>query len=110
MSLYKMYFRRSMINGRCNWPRGKVLGGSSVLNAMLYVRGNKNDYDLWEYAGNEGWAYKDILPYFKKSENIRIDEFIYDEYHGKHGYLSVEHFKYYSPLINWFLEAAKQLG
>ncbi|KAJ8931348.1 hypothetical protein NQ314_015757, partial [Rhamnusium bicolor] len=88
-----------MNDKRCNWPRGKVLGGCSVLNAMLYIRGNKRDYDSvknyvyrWESLGNPGWSYEDVLPYFKKSENMRIPEFRDDEYHGKDGYLSVEHF------------------
>lgn len=100
-----------MKDGKCNWPRGKVLGGSSGLNAMLYARGNKHDYDLWEFAGNTGWGYEDVLPYFRKSENINIDELKEDTaYHGTGGFLSVEYFKHYSPLKDWFLVAAEQFG
>lgn len=82
-----------MVGGRCNWPRGKVLGGCSVLNAMLYIRGNKKDYDRWEELGLPGWGYDDVLPYFKKSEDMRIEELKDDPYHGTGGYLTVEHFK-----------------
>ena len=54
---------------RCNFPAGRVLGGTSVLNYMLYVRGNKRDYDRWAAEGNYGWSYEEVLPYFKKSED-----------------------------------------
>ena len=57
----------AMIDGKCSLHRGKAIGGSSVLNGMLYVRGDKNDYDNWSKAGNIGWSYEDVLPYFKKS-------------------------------------------
>lgn len=60
-----------MIDKRCSWTKGKVLGGSSVLNTMLYIRGNKNDFNHWESLGNPGWGYKDVLPYFMKSEDQR---------------------------------------
>ncbi|XP_074030288.1 glucose dehydrogenase [FAD, quinone] [Leptinotarsa decemlineata] len=95
---------------RCNWPRGRVLGGCSVLNAMLYIRGNRRDYDRWEALGNPGWGYDDILPYFKKSEDMRIPELKDDEYHGTGGYLTVEHFRYHSPIVEWFLEAVQEMG
>lgn len=103
-------FCLAMRDSRCNWPRGKVLGGCSVLNAMLYVRGNRKDYDSWAQMGNEGWAYEDILPYFKKSEGIRIDALINDTFHGDDGPLTVEYFKYATPMVDWFLEAGNQLG
>lgn len=62
---------QAMIEKRCSWTRGKVLGGSSVLNTMLYIRGNKRDYDHWVAQGNDGWSYEEVLPYFKKSEDQR---------------------------------------
>ncbi|XP_044001625.1 glucose dehydrogenase [FAD, quinone]-like [Aphidius gifuensis] len=101
---------RGMENGVCNWPRGKVIGGSSVLNAMLYVRGNRRDYDTWEKAGNPGWGYRDVLRYFKKSENINIDELKGSVYHGHDGPLSVEKFRYHAPLTDYFLSAGREMG
>ena len=56
------------------WPRGKVLGGCSSINGMVYIRGSRHDYDNWAKEGAKGWSYKDVLPYFKKSEDVRIDE------------------------------------
>ena len=72
------------------WPRGKVLGGSSTLNGMIYVRGNRIDYDLWNKMGNEGWSYKDILPYFLKSEDNRNVKLQRNIYHSTGGNLTVE--------------------
>lgn len=100
----------AMKGRRCNWPRGKVLGGSSVLNAMLYVRGNRKDYDRWEELGNPGWGYDSVLPYFKKSENMRIEEFRNDPFHGTQGFLTVELFRFHSAIVEWFLQAGEQLG
>ncbi|XP_034828250.1 glucose dehydrogenase [FAD, quinone]-like [Maniola hyperantus] len=100
----------SMLDNRCKWPRGKVLGGSSALNAMLYVRGNKKDYDGWESLGNEGWGYKDILKYFLKAEDMRIPEYQSDPYHSTGGPISIEYFKFEQPITNKILQAGQQLG
>jgi glucose dehydrogenase (acceptor) len=83
----------AMKGGRCNWPRGKALGGSSVLNAMLYVRGNKRDYDTWSEMGNPGWDYESVLPYFTKSEDNRIKGLADSAYHARDGPLSIETFR-----------------
>lgn len=99
-----------MNNNRCNWPRGKVLGGSSVLNYMLYVRGNRNDYDLWEKLGNTGWGYDSILPYFKKSEDNRNPYLSRTPYHGKGGFLTVQESPWHTPLVAAFVEAGTELG
>lgn len=99
-----------MKNNRCNWPRGKVLGGSSVLNYMLYVRGNRNDYDHWESLGNPGWGYKDVLKYFKKSEDNRNPYLAKNKYHGRGGYLTVQESPWRSPLVAAFVEAGTEIG
>ncbi|CAB3246342.1 unnamed protein product [Arctia plantaginis] len=100
----------SMVEKKCKWPRGKVLGGSSAINAMLYIRGNKRDYDNWESMGNIGWRYSEVLKYFLKSEDIRIPEFLDDSYHAVGGPLTVENFAFEQPITRKILEAAEQLG
>ena len=73
------------LNGRCGYqPRGKTLGGSSSINAMLYVRGNRRDYDHWASLGNAGWSYDDVLPYFKRSENSEV--YGANDHHGAGGH------------------------
>ncbi|XP_055698387.1 glucose dehydrogenase [FAD, quinone] [Phlebotomus papatasi] len=100
-----------MVNNRCNWPRGKVLGGSSVLNYMLYVRGNKNDYNYWESLGNPGWNYENVLHYFKKSEDNRNPYLAQTtRYHRTGGYLTVQESPWHSPLVAAFVEAGTELG
>ncbi len=89
------------------WPRGKVLGGSSSINAMCYVRGLPADYDGWAAAGVEGWGWNDVLPYFKRSErNARGS----DALHGDTGPLHVSDLRYTNPLSSVFLDAAVQAG
>src|SRR5215471_1878825 len=89
------------------WPRGKVLGGSSSLNAMIYIRGHRHDYDHWRDLGNTGWGYDDVLPYFKKSED---NERGASEYHGAGGPLHVAELRSIYPLSETFVEAAEQAG
>ncbi|XP_047510839.1 glucose dehydrogenase [FAD, quinone]-like isoform X1 [Pieris napi] len=100
----------AMEGGRCNWPRGKVLGGSSVLNYMLYLRGNKKDYDTWESLGNKGWGYKDVLYYFKKSEDNQNPSLAQTPYHSTGGYLTVSEAPYHTPLVSSFIEAGLEMG
>jgi len=96
------------LNGRRGYqPRGKTLGGSSSINAMLYVRGNKWDYDHWASLGNPGWAYADVLPLFKRSEN---NEQFKDEFHGQGGPLNVTYQRHESSVNKLFFEAAAQQG
>lgn len=87
-------------------PRGKVVGGSSSLNAMIYIRGNRQDYDEWAAAGNSGWSYEDVLPYFIRSEN---NADLRNAYHGTAGPLHVTHRRYTNPLSNAFVAAAREL-
>ncbi len=94
-------------NRRLYWPRGKVLGGSSSINAMCYCRGHKKDYDLWQSLGNEGWSYDAVLPYFIKSEN---NHRIKNKYHGNKGPLQVSDLKYHNILSDAFLSACQQSG
>jgi len=92
-------------------PRGKTLGGSSSTNAMAYVRGNASDYDEWAELGNSGWSYKEVLPYFKKSENHQQIDKIDSNYHGSNGELSVTlPTKFKSKYLEGFISACKAIG
>lgn len=99
-----------MDGNRCSWPRGKGLGGTSLINYMVYTRGNRKDYDQWADLGNESWSYRDVLPYFKKSERIDIKEMKDSPYRGKDGYLSVTYAPWRSPLAKAQLQAAEEKG
>ncbi|RQS67486.1 glucose-methanol-choline oxidoreductase [Burkholderia sp. Bp8963] len=88
-------------------PRGKALGGSSAINAMVYIRGHRSDYDHWAALGNEGWSYDDVLPYFRLSEhNERFD----DAWHGRDGPLWVSDLRTGNPFHARYREAARQAG
>jgi choline dehydrogenase len=89
------------------WPRGRTLGGSSSINAQMYVRGNPADYDGWVAAGNPGWSWPEVLPAFCRSERNSRGA---GEFHGADGPLSVEDLRDPSPLTRAFLRAAEQSG
>lgn len=94
------------LNGRRGYqPRGKVMGGSSSLNAMIYIRGAKEDYDHWESLGNKGWSYKDVLPFFKKAQN-RVKGA--DGYHAQGGPLSVSPPRSPNPVNDVFIQAGRE--
>ncbi|MEP5758540.1 MAG: choline dehydrogenase [Litoreibacter sp.] len=96
------------LNGRSiEWPRGKVLGGSSSLNGLLYVRGQAQDYDRWRQMGNNGWGWDDVLPLFKRAEN---NERGADDYHGNNGPLSVSDMRIERPITDAWVKAAQAAG
>lgn len=96
-----------LYNRKLYWPRGKVLGGSSSINAMIYIRGNPADYDSWRDAGNPGWEFAEVLPYFKKSEDqVRGAS----ELHGVGGPIRVADPRCVNPLTRAFLAAAREVG
>ena len=95
-------------NRRLFWPRGKVLGGSSSINAMVYVRGQPGDFDDWAAAGNPGWSWQDVLPWFIKFEDHAYGA---SEYHGAGGPVHVSDVSaYVHPLCGTFLEACSAIG
>jgi choline dehydrogenase len=98
----------SGLNGRkLDWPRGKVLGGSSSLNGLLYVRGQAQDYDRWRQMGNPGWGWDEVLPLFKRAENQERGE---DDYHGTNGPLDVSNMRINRPICDAWVAAAQNEG
>jgi len=108
---YNWYYHTAPQKGLNNrvlyWPRGRVWGGSSGLNAMVYVRGHAHDYDRWQSEGAEGWSYADCLPYFRKSQTHQEGG---DDYRGGEGPLHVSRGTMSNPLHQAFLEAGQQAG
>lgn len=89
------------------WPRGKTLGGSSSVNGLIYIRSHSSDYDSWAYAGNAGWDYESVLPFFKKSEDYEGGA---SRYHGSGGPLHVTKLRDQNPIPKAAIEAGKELG
>ena len=94
-------------NRRIAQPRGKVLGGSSSINGLVYIRGQREDYDAWRALGNAGWGYEDVLPYFRKAEDQQHGA---NEYHGAGGPLQVSDHSEPHPLCDAFIDAAQSCG
>lgn len=102
---------RGMVDHKCNWPRGRVMGGSSVLNYMIATRGHPKDYDNWSAMGNEGWSYSEVLKYFKKLETMGIKKLKRNrDMHNDDGPLHFNYAPYHSPLANSFIKAGLELG
>jgi choline dehydrogenase-like flavoprotein len=96
------------LNGRRGYqPRGKALGGSSAINAMVYTRGHRQDYDGWASLGNKGWSYEEVLPYFKKAEH---NEDFSSEWHGQGGPLNIASSRTDNPFQQIFMQAAREAG
>ncbi|XP_023228519.1 glucose dehydrogenase [FAD, quinone]-like [Centruroides sculpturatus] len=95
---------------RCRWPRGKALGGSSVLNFMFYIRGNRRDYDNWSRQGAYGWSWNDVFPYFLKSEDNTDIHMSNSGFHNVGGPQTVSSPRYATPLRNAFLKTGEFLG
>lgn len=99
------------VERRSRWPRGKVLGGSSAINFMLYVRGNRNDFDNWAYnMGCTGWSFADLFPYFLKAEDNRDPFYAYNGYHSTGGPLTVETPPDPTPVARVWNDAGRQMG
>jgi choline dehydrogenase len=96
-----------LFDRRAFWPRGKMLGGSSSLNAMMYVRGHPRDYEAWEELGNKGWGYDKVLGYFKRSERFEDGASLW---HGNAGELHVSRQRSPNPISHAFVEAGVELG
>ena len=105
--LYETEFDPGTGGRRHVWPRGKVLGGSSAINGMLYVRGQRQDYDLWRQLGNAGWGWDEVLPYFKKSEDQSRGA---SAAHGTGGPLHVSDNTYHTPVSDALIQAGLEAG
>ncbi|XP_011696823.1 PREDICTED: glucose dehydrogenase [FAD, quinone]-like isoform X2 [Wasmannia auropunctata] len=97
-------------NGSCSWPRGKNLGGCTSHHGMAYHRGHEKDYNRWTEAGNEGWSWNEVLPYFIKSEDNKEIERVGAKYHGTGGPMTVERFPWQPPIAWDIIKAAEELG
>ncbi|XP_055933565.1 glucose dehydrogenase [FAD, quinone]-like [Argiope bruennichi] len=110
MTVPQRHTGNALINRQIIWPAGKGLGGSSLLNGMLYVRGNHKDYDNWDAQGAKGWSFRDVWPYFLKLEDNRNPEFLANGYHAIGGPMTVEKPRYEAEMRSPLYEAAQKMG
>ncbi|XP_014249358.1 glucose dehydrogenase [FAD, quinone]-like [Cimex lectularius] len=101
---------RSMIDGRCTWPSGKGIGGATIINGMIFTRGNRRDFDRWEEAGNPGWGWEGVFPYFKRLEDMQIPELRDSDQHGTDGPVTITYTNYKTKLSEKFLKGGVQSG
>jgi len=101
---------KGLTGQRCPWPAGKGLGGSTIINGNMYTRGFANDFDRWRDAGNPGWSYDDVLPYFVKNEDVNIAELKRSPYRGVGGPLPVSYPPFKSRLLDAFLKSGTETG
>jgi choline dehydrogenase-like flavoprotein len=94
---------------RCAWPRGKGMGGTSIINYMIYTRGHPSDYNSWVEMGNPGWGWDEVLRYFLKSERVQ-GQFADTPFHSTGGYLDVQDVPTRTPLSKCFLDSAEEVG
>ncbi|XP_016952059.1 glucose dehydrogenase [FAD, quinone] [Drosophila biarmipes] len=99
----------AMNDRRCNWPRGKVMGGSSVLNYMMYTRGNRRDYDRWARLGNPGWSYEELLPYFRKYEGSSVPD-AEERLVGRQGPVRISYSQTKTQIADAFVRASQDAG
>jgi choline dehydrogenase len=92
---------------KLHWPGGKIVGGGTSINAMIYIRGNHHDYDYWRECGNDGWGFSDVLPYFKKAENQERGASFY---HGVGGPVDVSDLRYTAHFSEEFVQACEEIG
>ncbi|KAL9871580.1 glucose dehydrogenase [FAD, quinone] isoform 1-T1 [Glossina fuscipes fuscipes] len=97
-------------DGVCYWHKGRGVGGSSLINFLLYSRGHYQDFDLWSKLGNKGWSYNEVLPYFKRSEHFEIEKLKNSRFHGYTGPLNVSYATYKSRILNAFFKWGVEMG
>ncbi|KAK9496869.1 hypothetical protein O3M35_012912 [Rhynocoris fuscipes] len=109
-SEYNANVCRAMDDEICPWPSGRGLGGATLINGMIYTRGNRKDFDKWEAMGNPGWAYDDLVKYFTKHEDTRITEIQNSKFHGTNGNLTISYPNFHSEVADRFILAGEELG